>query len=116
MLTLKEKIKVVESYLEEFDLSHVCEEGEFTHNGTIYYLSEYFNPEIIDDGKYQYGEKIFCVGEALQEDYEPFYVSQTFIRTGSYYSEFYYEYDKFKIVKPVEVVKVDWYVVEEGDC
>lgn len=111
MLTLKEKRDIVYSFLEEFEASHICDWGEFMHDGVSYYLSEHEEMPIIDDGKYSYGEIIYKIG-AIETDDE-FYVSQTFTRTGSWYSDYETEYDLFEIVEPREVTKIEWEAVRE---
>lgn len=46
-----------------------------------------------DDGKYSFGGHVFRVFNEDNED-ECFYVLQGFSRSGSYFSEYYYDFEK----------------------
>lgn len=54
--------------------------------------------DIDDEGKYQYGGMIFRV----YKDGEPtdMYIRETWSRSGSYFSDYYYTYDNLELVEP----------------
>lgn len=82
-------------------------------NGVKYTLEEVDEEPVEDYGKYQCGATIYAVG-VLDEakgygiDDTLFYIRQDFVRSGSYYSDYYYEYEKPFIVEKKEVITYEW--------
>ena len=66
--------------------------------------------EISDQGKYQHGGTIYGVGVFNKEKgygiigETLFYIKQNYSRNGSYYTDYYYNYDKPYLVKQVDKV------------
>lgn len=56
---------------------------EFEIDGVKYFVDLVEEEDVVDEGKYQYGAKIFDVGD---EEEVFFYIRQSFTQTGSYYS------------------------------
>lgn len=73
-------------------------------------------------GKYDNGESIWQIGIAddectwkIKEDGEfDLYIMQTASRNGSYYSDYYYEYEEPFIVESREIVTTEWVEVKEN--
>lgn len=82
--------------------------------GTKYYWVEIEELPTEDEGKYQYGGTIYGIGKYdNQKGYgiigEPlFFIEQDFTKTGSYYSEQYYEYDEPYVVERKEKTVIVW--------
>lgn len=99
----KEIIKVLEA-------SRTCdawgEEDSFYYSNWKENLKElgnfvvesYEELDVKDDGKYQYGGEIFRV----YKDGKPtdMYIRETWSRSGSYFSDYYYIYDEIELVEP----------------
>ena len=75
--------------------------------------------EIKDDGKYQFGSSIYGIGLLnTEKGYDImgdvlFYIKQDFNRSGSYYSDYYYEYEKPYLVEQVTkvITTTEWEVI-----
>ena len=81
-------------------------------NGVKYGWNEESELTTVDEGKYQYGGKIYAVGLLDEGGYgakEPlFYVRQNFTKPGSYYSCQEWIYDVPYPVEKVEKIIEDW--------
>lgn len=110
-----ENLELYQRICEAFREEAVCIEMiDFVEvDGKKYTYAEEAELDTIDEGKYQYGGRIYAIGEVEDcNDFdikEPlFYIEQDFVQTGSYYSEQYKEYDSAYIVEPVEVKIMEW--------
>ena len=73
-----------------------------------------------DDGKYQYGSTIYGIGLLDEErGYGTkgdvlFHIKQDFNRSGSYYSDYYYDYEKPYVVEQVTkvITTTEWEAIE----
>lgn len=82
-------------------------------NGIKYSYEEVEELSTEDDGKYQFGGTIYAIGVLKEEDgygiVEPlFYIEQDFARCGSYFSDYYYEYESPYIVEQKEITQIVW--------
>ncbi|MBZ9693263.1 hypothetical protein [Clostridium sp. M14] len=83
-------------------------------NGTKYDFVQIEELPTEDEGKYQYGGTIYGFGIYDEEkEYgiigEPlFFIEQDFTKTGSYYSEQYYEYEEPYLVEKKEKTIIVW--------
>ncbi|MBY6838679.1 hypothetical protein [Clostridium botulinum] len=83
-------------------------------NGIKYKWTEIEELPTEDEGKYQYGGTIYGVGiHNAEKEYgiigEPlFFIEQDFTKTGSYYSEQYYEYEEPYLVEKKEKTIIVW--------
>ena len=82
----------------------------FEVDGIKYSYDEEEELDIEDEGKYQYGGCIYAIGLLDEEKGygvkgEPlFYMEQDFSRSGSYFSDYYYDYEEPYVVEKVEKV------------
>jgi len=119
---LKEKCKSVKS-----GDNNYADRGEldFELNGFGYSLCEYEEDDISDEGKYQYGGTTYQLvefdksiesypnGNSTMKEFNLFiYVG--FSRSGSYYSDYYYDYDSPSLSK-VEMKHIERQVIEAHD-
>lgn len=83
------------------------------YNGDRYNLESCDGDTWIDDGKYQFKNEIFELFKN-GEGTEVFY-GQGVTRSGSYYTDYYYEYESLREVKMVEktIVVKKWVDIEE---
>jgi len=88
-------------------------------DGITYTYKEVEELTTEDEGKYQNGGSIYAIGVADKEkgwkiEGEPlFYIEQDFTRSGSYYSDYYYEYEKpYRVKKVTEIVTIEKWVCE----
>nr|DAG17526.1 MAG TPA: hypothetical protein [Bacteriophage sp.] len=68
--------------------------------------------DVDDEGKYQYGGMIYRV----YKDGEPtdMYIRETWSRSGSYFSDYYYSYDELELVEPyTKTITIEDYRVVE---
>lgn len=85
-------------------------------NGIKFSYEEFDELQIEDEGKYQYGGTIYSIGILDEEKGYGikdtlFYIRQDFIRSGSYFSDYYYEYEEPYIVKRRQVISFEWRAV-----
>lgn len=76
------------------------------------YLNVAKELDIDDEGKYQYGGMIYRV----YKDGEPtdMYIRETWSRSGSYFSDYYYSYDELELVEPcTKTITIEDYRVVE---
>lgn len=83
-------------------------------DGITYTYEEVEELTTEDEGKYQNGGCIYAIGVADKEEGwkiegEPlFYIEQDFTRSGSYYSDYYYDYEKpYRVEKVKKVIEVE---------
>ena len=111
---MNEKLKILaEEIIKQIptDESNIeYSKGVFIVDEVKYTYTEIEEEDIEDEGKYQNGSTIYGIG-LLKEDnsYEIkgdilFYIKQDFSRSGSYYTDYYYTYEKPYIVKKVEKI------------
>lgn len=88
-------------------------------NGVQYTYSEVEELEIVDEGKYQNGGSIYAIG--ITDENEDggikgiplFYIEQDFTRSGSYYSDYYYDYEKpYRVKKITETITIEKWVCD----
>ena len=85
-------------------------EGVFTVDELKYTYEEAEVLTVEDDGKYQFGSTIYGIG--LLDEVRGygtkgdvlFHIRQDFARSGSYYSDYYYDYEKPYLVEQVTKV------------
>ena len=95
-------------------------EGVFTVDELKYDYEEVDVLSVEDDGKYQYGSTIYGIGLLDEErGYGTkgdvlFHIKQDFNRSGSYYSDYYYDYEKPYVVEQVTkvITTTEWEMVE----
>lgn len=67
--------------------------------------------DTVSEGKYEYGGTVYAVG-IMNDDFNIesplFFMEQSFTRSGSYFSDYYYEFDAPTMVVPKEVTKTIW--------
>lgn len=104
-MDIKLFLKIVEE-LGDTDL----EDFEYIYEDKIYGFKGIGDDEWVDDGsgKYQYKDE---KGQLIEMDNEykeiqsfNFGVSRSVSRTGSYYSEYYYDYEKYEVFEIKEVL------------
>lgn len=100
-------------------------ELDFELNGLGYSLCEYDEEDISDEGKYQYGGTTYQLvefdksiesypnGKSTTKEFNLF-VYVAFSRSGSYYSDWYYSYEK-PIIQTVEMKHIERQVIEAHD-
>lgn len=83
----------------------VCERLRFDFDGINYALIEVYEDSISDEGKYQYGGEIYQLVEfdkaiasypcekSITKKFNLF-VRENWSRSGSYFSDYYYEYEE----------------------
>jgi len=115
-MDLDSKKIVLDAIKEKCGSEYIEKYGYIELNGVKYSWIEKEEIETTDEGKYQNGGTIYAVGVYNEENgygikEELFYIEQDFMRSGSYYSEYYYEYDYPFIVEKREVTTYKWCVV-----
>ena len=85
-------------------------------DGVKYTYAEESELDTIDEGKYQYGGRVYAIGELDETtgwDIKEvlFYVEQDFTQVGSYFSCQEREFEAPYIVEPVEVTVTEWKAV-----
>lgn len=63
-----------------------------------------------DEGKYQYGGTVHRI--LLDNKETDMCIMETWSRSGSYYSDYYYNYDKLCLCEQYTRTVVDWKVIE----
>ena len=88
-------------------------------DGIKYTYKEIEELETLDEGKYQNGGSVYAIGIADKEkdwkiEGEPlFYIEQDFTRSGSYFSDYYYEYEKpYRVKKETKIITIEEWVCE----
>ena len=104
----------VRNILSNIDIE-MPEDDEVEVDGVMYSLLEREDMGWKSDGKY---ETNYCIYELMSDDGDKsvstgIFVGQGKTRIGSYYSEYYYEYENFDIVEQIEVVVKKWVVVKK---
>lgn len=92
-----EKAKEIVSH---FDNEDYYEELGATIDGVEYGLDIVDDGDWIDEGKYQYKDVTGILCEILEDDSVTKYdiaVTQYITRSGSYFSEYYYEYEPLQV-------------------
>ena len=84
-------------------------------DGALYYLSEKEDEGWESDGKFEANYYIYELMRNDGDEIKPtgIFVGQGRIRTGSYYSEYYYEYESFDIFEQIEVTVKKWVVKKD---
>lgn len=106
--------EICESFNNEMDGGDIEFADNVEVNGILYTYEEVEKLKTIDEGKYQYGGSIYAIGVSKEDGYsivEPlFYVRQGFSKSGSYFSDYQYEYEELEIVERKEELKlvVSW--------
>lgn len=110
--------ELIEKILETFNINYTLEDkGFIVVDGVPYYCCLVEDLRIEAKGKYQNGGAVFSVGTYEREigykeiEYPLLYIEQDFTRSGSYYSDWDYEYCKPYVVKKKEVVTTVWEAV-----
>lgn len=68
-------------------------------------VESYEELDVKDEGKYQYGGEIFRVYKGGKPT--DMYIRETWNRSGSYFSDYYYSYDEIELVEPyTKTIKV----------
>lgn len=100
-MDLEEAKKIVSYFDNECD----CEDLRATINGTKYRLHIIDDGSWIDEGKYQYKDTtgVLCkIAESgIVTEYD-IAVTQYITRSGSYFSDYYYEYDPLEVRQLVQ--------------
>lgn len=119
---LKEKCSNVKSDDDNYVES---DELDFELNGFGYLLREYDTESIQDEGKYQYGATTYQLVE-FDKSIESYpnkksttkvfnlFVYVAFSKSGSYYSDWYYSYEK-PIIQTIEMKHIERQVIEAHD-
>lgn len=89
-----------------------AEDSESEYDGVKYYLSEHEEEGWMSEGKWETNYFIYELVKG--ENFEPtgIFIGQGKSRSGSYYSEYCYDYEGFEIVEQIEktVVVKEWVV------
>lgn len=94
-MDLEEAKKIVSYFDNECD----CEDLRATINGAKYRLHIIDDGSWIDEGKYQYKDTTGVLCKIAEYDIA---VTQYITRSGSYFSDYYYEYDPLEIRQLVQ--------------
>jgi hypothetical protein len=120
--------------MDEKELNQLCEEicnqiggGEdsighsekLKINGVLYTYEEVEELETVDEGKYQNGGSVYAIGISDKEKSWKiqgtplFFIEQDFTRSGSYYSDYYYDYEKpYRVKKITETITIEKWVCD----
>lgn len=113
----KEEKELYEEICELFGSSCVECKDFVELDGIKYDCEEKEVLDVISEGKYEYGGTVYAVGILDEEKgygiKEPlFYMEQDFNRTGSYYSDWEYEYETPYLVEQKEITKTIWKAIK----
>lgn len=99
--------KFVTREIEEQRARDIINEGDcMEEEGITYHITEPWR----DEGKYQYQEVVF-----QEEGFEGYWMLSV-TRSGSYFSDYDFQYDTTATqVKPVEKISISWVGVREED-
>lgn len=97
MLT-NEKVKIILNGLDKED----WEDSEVKVDGVKYGLMETENEGWKSHGKYETNTYIFEIVSGDNYDPTGVFVRQGQTRSGSYYSDYYYDYEDYEVVEQIE--------------
>lgn len=113
----KEEKELYEEICELFGSEYIENKDFVEIDGVKYSYEEKEDLDIISEGKYEYGRTIYAVGILNEEKgygikETLFYIEQDFTRTGSYYSDWEYEYETPYLVEQKEITKTIWKAIK----
>ena len=112
-----ERIELYKNICELFGEEKTVDRIDFVElDGVKYSHKEIEELDVEDEGKYQTGGTIYAIGILDEEKgygikETLFYIEQDFTRSGSYFSEYYYEFESPYVVEQREIVKTIWKAV-----
>lgn len=124
-VTSEELIQKVKESLPNKCTSREMEIFEFDHNGKSFALCEVESDEIVSDGKYENGGNTYQLiefnkrivdypcGESITNEYD-LLIYVGFYRTGSFFTEWNYEYD-FPVIKRIVTKPVPEQIIPAHD-
>lgn len=116
-LNLKEKKELLKFIEEHIELKEFYGNKEIKdlYNDFKVTVKHIEKLPIEDEGKYQHSGDIYQV--IMDEKITDMFIMLAWYRTGSYYSDYYYEYYKPELCERYEKVIVDWRVLKaEDEC
>lgn len=110
-LELKKAIlnKLNENYYEDDPIAYWFSKQILSEFGN-YNIKEVEELDVEDEGKYQYGGTIYRI--LLDDKETDMTFMETWSRSGSYFTEYYYSYNKFDLCEQYTRTIVDWKVIE----